>query len=226
MAKQKSSQGKCIYCNQMFSQSEIGKHISKHLTEKEKTDAGAKPKNFFHIEVEADEMFLHLLVKGNIKMESVDFFLRGIWLECCGHMSGFGNSHGEIDMNEKVQNVFAPGIKIYHDYDYGSTTRIFLKGLNNYQLNLKESLLLLSRNEPLKIMCSICKTEPAVNLCSICFYDEESFFCESCSEKHGETCEDFADYSCMPIVNSPRMGVCGYEGGTIDVERDGVYRKT
>jgi hypothetical protein len=29
----------------------------------------------------------------------------------------------------------------------------------------------------------------------------------------------------MPIVNSPRMGVCGYEGGTIDKERDGIYGK-
>jgi len=27
----------------------------------------------------------------------------------------------------------------------------------------------------------------------------------------------------MPIVNSPRMGVCGYEGGVIDIERDGVF---
>jgi hypothetical protein len=24
----------------------------------------------------------------------------------------------------------------------------------------------------------------------------------------------------MPVVNSPRMGECGYEGGTIDIERD------
>jgi len=24
----------------------------------------------------------------------------------------------------------------------------------------------------------------------------------------------------MPLVNSPRAGVCGYEGGTIDKERD------
>ena len=26
------------------------------------------------------------------------------------------------------------------------------------------------------------------------------------------------------VVNSPRMGECGYEGGSIDLERDGVYK--
>jgi hypothetical protein len=26
------------------------------------------------------------------------------------------------------------------------------------------------------------------------------------------------------VVNSPRMGVCGYEGGSIDVKRDGVLK--
>ena len=33
-------------------------------------------------------------------------------------------------------------------------------------------------------------------------------------------CSDFDDYASMPVVNSPRMGVCGYEGGSIDLERD------
>jgi hypothetical protein len=37
-------------------------------------------------------------------------------------------------------------------------------------------------------------------------------------------CSDFDDYAAMPIVNSPRAGVCGYTGGTIDKERDGAYK--
>lgn len=44
-------------------------------------------------------------------------------------------------------------------------------------------------------------------------------------EKHTEECEDFNDYAQMPVVNSPRMGECGYDGGTIDLERDKPYRK-
>lgn len=57
---------------------------------------------------------------------------------------------------------------------------------------------------------------------SIWMDGEEANFCEKCAKKHAQQCEDFEDYSAMLIVNSPRMGVCGYEGGTIDLERDGI----
>jgi len=57
----------------------------------------------------------------------------------------------------KVEDVLQPRIKIFHDYDFGSTTRVFLKGIKHYQLDLKENVILLSRNEPLKFMCTLCK---------------------------------------------------------------------
>ena len=219
------SEGKCLYCNLMCSQKEIGKHLAKHLADIEETDAGIKTQIWCHVKVEADEMFLHLLVKGNTTMKTIDNFLRDIWLECCGHLSGFGHKNFKVGMLYKVQDVFEPGIKIFHDYDYGTTTRVFLKGLKHYQLNIKESIVLLSRNEPLKRMCTICKKEPAVNLCTVCNCGIYSFFCDSCSVEHENICEDFTDYSCLPVVNSPRIGECGYTGGRIDLERDGAYRK-
>jgi len=49
------------------------------------------------------------------------------------------------------------------------------------------------------------------------------WICDKCADKHTEGCEDFADYASMSVVNSPRMGICGYESGTIDTERDGVF---
>jgi hypothetical protein len=54
-------------------------------------------------------------------------------------------------------------------------------------------------------------------------YEEDAGFCDKCAEKHAKKCADFEDYASLPIVNSPRMGVCGYMGGTIDTERDGVF---
>lgn len=115
-------------------------------------------------------------------------------------------------------------MKFTYLYDYGSTTSFSIQVAGSYALPLKESVLLLSRNEPLKILCDVCKVKPAVSLCSAHMYETEYFFCDDCASKHEEECEDFLDYARMPVVNSPRMGVCGYEGGTIDVERDGVYK--
>lgn len=225
MTEELKSEGRCLYCSQMLSQKEIGKHLAIHLADMGKSVAGNKAQTYCHIVADAGEMFLHLLVKGSTTLNTIDGFLRSIWLECCGHMSGFMLNKTEIGMSRKVQVVFEPGVKVLYDYDFGTTTRVLLKGLKHYQLNLKESIILLSRNEPLKLMCAMCKTEPAVNLCTTCNYDQYSFFCEKCSEEHENSCEDFADYSSMPVVNSPRMGECGYTGGSIDLERDGAYKK-
>ena len=224
MKQELKSSGKCLFCNQMFDQNEIGKHIDKHLTQMEKEDKDKITKSYHHIIVEAAEMFLHILVKSGAKMADIDNFLKDIWLDCCGHLSGFGHKNFKIKMSDTVTDIFVPKVKIYHDYDYGSTTRVELKAGKAYSLHLKETLILLSRNEPLKLMCVTCKKLPAVYLCSTCIYDGYAFFCEKCAGKHGETCADFTDYASMPIVNSPRMGVCGYTGGSIDKERDGAYK--
>jgi len=225
MEQELNSEGRCLYCDELSSQSEIGRHLAKHLAQMEKDAAGKNPVNYCHVEVEANEMFLHLLVKGDALMKTIDVLLRKIWLECCGHLSEFKHKNFKIKMKDRVEDVFRPKVKIYHDYDYGTTTRVFLNAKKQYKLDLKEGIILLSRNEPLKLMCVSCKTEPAINICAVCCYQEMAFFCRKCSTKHAKTCEDFADYAEMPIVNSPRMGMCGYTGGVIDTERDGVYKK-
>jgi hypothetical protein len=218
------SEGRCIYCNQIFGQKEIGKHLAKHLAEKEKGNMDNPTQLYCHIEVQADVMFLHLLVQASAKMKVIDSFLKDIWLECCGHLSAFGHKDFKIKMSDTVEDVFTPRIKIHHDYDFGTTTRVFLKGLKYYHLDEGKKILLLSRNEPLKILCDACKLKPAVEICSVCVYNyDDSYFCTECSEIHAVKCEDFEDYARMPVVNSPRMGECGYTGGAIDVERDGPY---
>lgn len=217
MERELKSEGKCLFCNQSFSQKEISKHLATHLLKMEKDDKSKSPEKFCHIMVEADVMFSHLLVKGNVGMKKIDNFLRDIWLECCGHMSDFKHKDFEISMTQKVQDVFETKVKISHEYDYGDTTSLILKGLKNYNLKLKEDIVLLTRNEPLKLICAKCGKQPAANICTACNWD---FYCESCSTKHEKECEDFSDYAKMPVVNSPRMGVCGYMGGHIDRERD------
>lgn len=222
MEHELNSEGKCSFCDKLLPQKEIGKHLASHLQKTEKDDGLKNPETYCHILVEADLsslMFLHLLVKGKISMKKIDDFLRDIWLECCGHMSAFGNKDYEISAAQKVLDVFATKVKIYYDYDFGDTTRVFIKGIKNYKLKIKEDIILLSRNEPLKLICSECETQPAAHICTIC---NGSFYCTDCSAKHEGVCEDFQDYSKMPVVNSPRMGICGYTGGLIDTNRDGV----
>ena len=219
-----SSEGKCLYCNQIFTQKEIEKHLAKHLAEMEKIATNGKAIDFCHIVAESNEMFLHLLVKNSTTCRDLDDYLKEIWVECCDHMSAFTLKNNELAMSKKVQMVFEPKVKLQYSYDFGSTTRFSIKCLKYYKLDLKAKIILLSRNEPLKLICSICNAKPAINICTTCIYEKYAFYCEECSVEHAKECSDFEDYSCMPVVNSPRMGICVYTGGQIDLERDGVYK--
>ena len=75
------------------------------------------------------------------------------------------------------------------------------------------------------MLCEICNKEPAIKICSVCIGYEKSAFCKKCTKQHAKACSDFTDYAAMPVVNSHRMGVCAYDGGSIDKQRDGVFVK-
>lgn len=134
-------------------------------------------------------------------------------------------ANGEMPKSRKAKAVLAKSMKIDYEYDFGSTTSLQLTVVDEYSVKADKKIILLSRNEPLEILCENCGKEPAVQICSVCINYEKSAFCKKCGKLHAKTCPDFADYAVMPVVNSPRMGVCAYEGGTIDIERDGVYKK-
>lgn len=227
------SEGKCKYCNKKYKKAGIGRHLSTHLKKIEKETTAKN--NAFHLYIPAAEMFLHLLVNGNTTFGDLDEFLRAIWLECCGHLSAFKvkGKHYDYDwdatdfgekMHQKVSKVFTKGQIIEYDYDFGSTTRLTIKVVNKYKIKVSEGILLLSRNEPLPILCHNCSKKPAHEICSVHMYEGNCLFCKNCAKKHAKSCPDFEDYASLAIVNSPRMGVCGYDGGTIDLARDGVWK--
>ena len=233
MAKIKSK-GKCIFCEKEFAKSGIARHLTTHLQSMDKKQKSIGKS--FHVRVDAAEMFLDLLVDQAILFQELDEYLRAIWLECCGHMSSFQikGKHYDIDwdsmespgekMSDRVGKVFRKGMNIRYDYDFGSTTQLEVRVMNEYKIPSPDGILLMSRNEPLPILCHDCNQQPAETICSIHVYEGACMFCKSCVKKHAKSCDDFADYAEMPVVNSPRMGVCAYDGGQIDVERDGVWQ--
>lgn len=234
-----NSVGKCFFCKAEFSKAGISRHLNTHLAKESKIQNTGLS---FHIRIEDDprfgtQYFLNLWVDGNALMNDIDNFLRAIWLECCGHLSSFSNpkqrkmlsileddelfSGDDEIMDTPTKEILVKGMKLKYDYDFGSTTTLLLTVLDQITADVPGGVILLSRNEPLEIICEICASAPAVVICSTC--NEPNLFCKKCANKHAKTCEDFADYSSLPIVNSPRMGVCAYVGGTIDKKRDGIF---
>jgi hypothetical protein len=216
-------EGKCDICNEIYPKRSITRHLSTHLNQKP-IEQG---KQSFHLKIEADPFFIHLLADSEILFEELDGFLRAIWLECCGHLSSFSVGRAfsgeEIPMGKQIGNILFKGLKLEYVYDFGSSTQLDIQVADEYSFSIKEGIQLLSRNEPLGLICQLCNKKPATQICTI-HYGEDHLFCDKCSKKHAAACED-AEYALLPIVNSPRFGVCGYEGGTIDTARDAPFQK-
>jgi|Deesub1362B_J571_1020462.scaffolds.fasta_scaffold00281_4 hypothetical protein len=207
--------GMCYICNKTFSKAGMTKHLKTHL----KDDGDTK---LFHIMVDGlyqPQYWLHIEIKANAKLQDLDQFLRDIWLECCLHLSAFeidgveyhSMPEGERGMYFKLGRVLNPRMEFYHIYDFGTSTELRLRVVSERTGKIDKKVRILARNEPPDIRCGC--GEKAKWICPICLVEiEENFyFCDECAKEH-ECGEDML----LPVVNSPRCGVCGYEGGKYD----------
>lgn len=226
MAK-KMSTGKCEKCGRIAAKNAMTRHVEQcfHGKESAESGGGKKGEKIFHILIEArggPMYWLHVDAPASASLEDLDFFLRDIWLECCGHLSAFdieGGQYisdpsfypGDIGMDDVIGDMLEPGMKFSHDYDFGTTTELKLKVISARKGAADgNDIRLLARNEPPEISCDVCG-EPAVQICCECEYEGKGRLCAACAKKH-KCGEDML----LPVVNSPRAGVCGYSGPSTD----------
>jgi hypothetical protein len=113
----------------------------------------------------------------------------------------------EKSMKVRLENVLTAGAKFSHEYDFGSTTHLSLKVVSEEEGGLAgQKIRVLARNEPPPIACEKCG-QPAVQVCVQCLYAGEGWLCEKCASE-----DECGDEMFLPVVNSPRVGVCGYTG--------------
>jgi hypothetical protein len=217
----KRGEGVCRFCLKTFSGSAIGRHLrackEKKERDVEETARSKKSGRIFHIRIlGGGEYWLHVEIKALSTFSVLDQFLRDVWLECCGHISRFiidrqsympsdDDDPWEIEtklMGVKLGDVLDVKDSFEYEYDFGSTT--YLKGqiIAERHGALKEKVRILARNRPPEDACSECG-KPADQFCAEC----QEFYCHPCLCDHG--CEE---EMALPVVNSPRMGVCGYTG--------------
>lgn len=211
-----SLKAKCLLCNKEYSNSGMTTHLKKCLSQnlsQEHLQKGEQLKNFYHLCVSglyAPEYCLQLKVFTGSNLKKLDTFLRKIWLECCGHMSAFFRAgRREISMKTSIEECLTPKTELVYEYDFGSTTHLLIRSIREYQGVLKKGneIELLSRNEAPKMECSECGKGVAVELCTECLWDGTGTLCKDCVKTH--KCDREMR---LPVVNSPRTGVCGYSG--------------
>lgn len=165
---------------------------------------------------------MHIELPADATLTTLDNFLRDIWLECCGHLSAFrigGETYESmVDRSWRMNNkpmrgvklgtILQPGQPFTHEYDFGSTTELKLRMISEREAPAKgKNVQVLARNLPPDIRCVTCG-QPAAWVCTECAWGEDQgWYCNKCLQEH-----ECGDEMALPVVNSPRVGVCGYEG--------------
>jgi hypothetical protein len=176
-----------------------------------------RSETLYHLRVQAawqNPFWLDLEMRGSGTLHDLDHYLRGIWLECCGHMSQFsiGGWQGqELSMRRTVADVFKPRLEVTHIYDFGTESVTLIKsvGTREGKPTTARPIALMARNLMPEAKCVECE-QPATRLCVECLTDENVWgvLCDAHAEKHPH--ENYGEP--IFLVNSPRLGMCGYDG--------------
>lgn len=160
------------------------------------------------------DYWLNLEVDAEATLKQFDGYLRAIWLECCGHLSQFstrGWGGRTVGMARKVGMVFRPGVELTHIYDFGTSSETLLKavGVRAGKRTTKHPIALMARNAAPAIACQECGA-PATRLCMQCVYEDRKAgtLCGAHARRHRH--HEYGEP--LAIVNSPRVGMCGYDG--------------
>ena len=237
----KQTRGFCKYCGKEYTKTGMVKHLKTCKERNVIFEQATGQTAWYQLLLQSEYMndyWLIIQIKEGASLKKLDQFIRDIWVECCGHLSCFeinGQLYESVpymgkSMNSKLNNVFRSGMTIKYEYDYGSTTSLIIRVLDYYSAPAeKKDVVILSRNNPPEILCAECEKNKADWVNPYEYFDN-GLICNEClkarvtaeikeedpdeeidedyiSEITDQVCEDY-----LPVCNSPRMGVCGYDG--------------
>ena len=220
MAEQ--TRGRCVFCERELTRGGMSRHLATCAAREAALSAATGTSTeVLRLLVRpswAVKYWLHLEMRADAPLAELDSYLRAIWLECCGHLSQFHlgpreGGVGKISLKRAIGERVGVGDVFSHIYDFGSPSHSIIEIVDTrIGAPLSEHpIFLMARNNPPRRSCEDCG-------------EEAGFLCLECSdagdnEGAGMLCAAHAaehpheDYgSPLPLCNSPRMGVCGYDG--------------
>lgn len=209
MSVKPTNEGKCFVCEERITHMAATKHVGPCV---EKAAKGKNDQTIYLIKVAGGSQFwMYIEMQAKATLSDLDEFLRQKWVECCGHLSSF-DIRGQVfysdpegdeqSMDHAVSGLFEDGMRWTYEYDFGSTTEVAGTILSVRQGHIDGLVRLVARNYMPHQSCEDCDA-PAEAVCSQC----EEYVCEDCAEDH-----ECGEEALLSVCNSPRVGVCAYEG--------------
>ena len=223
MPRKPESRGNCAYCGEEMTKRSVSKHLEACSKRQDSLVAAEKSDNpretLWYLRVQDaynKDFWLDIEMRGSASLTTLDKYLRAIWLECCGHLSKFtigGWEGSDVGKARKADSIFEPGLVLRHLYDFGTTSETDIKvvGAREGKATTKHPIALLARNIAPARVCQDCN-QSAAYLCMECLiegdFDDNPYLCEEHVEDHPHV--NYGEP--VPLVNSPRLGMCGYYG--------------
>jgi len=223
MPRKPENRGACAYCGAVITRRHLPKHLEQCSQRQEAlraAETSSRPVvTLWHLRVQDaydKDFWFDLEMVGSASLEKLDRYLRAIWLECCGHLSTFtiGGWQGlEIRKSRTPDAFFETSLVLRHLYDFGTTseTDIRVMGYREGKATTRHPIALLARNLQPEMVCSECD-QPAGWLCLECLYETDDpvagYLCAAHVKDHPH--DEYGEP--MALVNSPRLGMCGYDG--------------
>ena len=238
------SQGTCSLCEDMVNDLTASGHLIECIARQNLPNgSGTDPTGHdqsLHLWVHDGSglYWMELAVRADTTLRQLDEFLRGMWLECCSHLSEFtiqGTRYSNLaphpdDPNAAairadywmeddeehtdiaVADVMPMGALVSYEYDYGSTTELFLENLGRHgdlvgllrprQPWHGDRIAVLARNEPDE-ECVACEEPARWRLLASEYEAREPIpFCDECRPEAGHY---------QLVLNSPREGTDCYD---------------
>ncbi len=218
--------GQCRLCAKSFTRSGMQRHV--RACRRQMGGAGDPDTLLLALQDRyLSSYWLVLEASPTATWDHLDAFLRHIWVECCGHLSSFEHAGVtfayDVDgasewadnprsMAERLAETLSVGSRFSYEYDFGTTTELVGRALDLVPgAHRGPAIEVLARNEPPVHSCAGCG-QSATTLCALCYQGagDPCWYCDACREHH--RCSDPGIDYFLPVVNSPRVGLCGYDG--------------
>ena len=221
MPRGSQSRGQCAFCGYETTKGSMVKHLAtcpqRHVRITSAEQTNRQTETLYHLRVQDaynSDFWLHVEVRGVATLKDIDAYLRVIWLECCGHLSQFsvGGWRGrEIAKQRRVDTVFQHDVELTHIYDFGTSSETRIKRIGQREgvpLSARP-MVLMARNVMPEATCIECG-QSATHLCLECVIEADGAgtLCDQHAATHPH--EDYGEP--LELVNSPRLGMCGYTG--------------
>lgn len=204
-------EGQCKFCKKDFIKREISDHLD--VCQERARDEEIKNLRLRIIDPYMKNFWLIVEVDEQAKLKDLDNLIRKVWVECCGHLSLFGEYGKEIGKGRIIADTLNLGDKLNYIYDFGSSTELTIEILkySNFPLHNNKKIELVARNYLPLSNCSKCEKQ-ATQVCTACIEEDGmTFVCDECAEKYHNEENEEEEHYLLQIANSPRCGVCGYD---------------